>query len=171
MRQLPLLLTAVLIAVTLPLAFVSCGESDPKVLTDAATEAIQGRDFKAGLAGFESALTHMDAGHSQYMRAALGRCVALAHVDAARGKDEFLKLANAEKSRLAPADVHFVVSEYVKERQFGLAADIMAGAQAIFPKSKELQEIGNHVADAALKAGDKAATSRLEGLGYVGTGK
>ncbi|MDZ4773046.1 MAG: hypothetical protein SGI72_07910 [Planctomycetota bacterium] len=164
-------LVLLFVAALSSLAFVGCGESDPKALTDAATEAIQVRDFKGGLANFDAALAHMDAANPQYMRASLGRCVALAHVDPAKGKEEFLKLAEALKAKLTPADVHFVVSAFVGARELEHATDIMERMKAMFPLSKEMQDIGNSVADAAIKAGDTKVQEKLRGLGYVGSAK
>jgi hypothetical protein len=60
-------------------------------------------DWDAGLAGFEKALEHMDPSNPEYMRASIGRCRALARLDPARGKAEFLKLADAQKSRIDSA--------------------------------------------------------------------
>lgn len=151
--------------------FVSCGESDPKVLTDAATEAIQVRDFKGGLAQFDAALAHMDASSPQFMRASLGRCVALAHVDPAKGRDEFLKLAEALKAKLAPADVHFVVSAFVTAKQLEPATAIMERMKTLFPASKEMTDIGNSVADAAINSGDTELQKKLAGLGYGGSAR
>jgi hypothetical protein len=159
MRRHPALpLVALLFAGALTFCFAGCDERDPKALTDAATDAFQSRDYKTGLAGFENALEHMDASNAQYMRAALGRCGALAHVDPA-------------KARIEIADVHLVVSEFVNVRELGFATDIMAGVQSILPHTKALQDLGNSVADAALKAGDTKTSSRLSTLGYVGSGK
>lgn len=153
----------------LPLFLTSCGESDPKLLTDQATEAFQSGRFGEGLGGFESALKHMDVKHAQYMRASLGRFSALAHVDATKAKDEFLKFAAAEKARLVPEDVHVVVSELVNTHQYSLAADVLDGLKNYFPSSGKMLEIGNAVADAAQNAGDSKLSDRLAGLGYVGT--
>jgi hypothetical protein len=97
--------------------------------------------------------------------------VALAHVDPARGKKEFLNLAEERGTTVTPSDVHFVVSAFVSARAFAHATDIMLRAKDLYPNSKEIQAIGDGVASAARKAGDKATVDRLEGGGYWGAAK
>lgn len=157
------------LALVLPLLVASCGESDPKVLTDQATEALHAGRWDQSLGGFEDALRHMEPGHTQYMRASLGRCTTLVHVDPARAKTEFLKLAESQKGRIASEDFHVMISEYVNNRDFTAAVDLTEAGKNLFPKDARMFEIGNSVADAAKRAGDSKAVNRLNSLGYLGS--
>lgn len=145
------------------------GASDPKILADAASEALNAGDYSRSLEDFDAALTLMDRTHAQFLRASLGRCVALAHVDPARGKVEFLRLAADLGATITPNDVHYVVSAFVKAREFGHATDIMVKLKDLYPDSKEIQAIGDGVAAAARTAGDTVTVDRLGGHGYFGT--
>jgi hypothetical protein len=145
----------------------SCGDSDPKELTSAALVSIGSGDWDAGLAGFEKALEHMDPSNPEYMRASIGRCRALARLDPARGKAEFLKLADAQKSRIEAQDFHQVVSEFVARRDFMPAIDLMESAKVMFPGSPKFKEMAESVVKASKTAGDTRALDRLKSLGYL----
>jgi hypothetical protein len=148
--------------------FASCGgDSDPKVLTDSASISIEAGDWKSGLAGFEKALEHMDPTNPQYMRASMGRFRALARLDPSRGKSEFLKFAEAQKSRIDTQDFHMVVSEFVARRDFMPAIDLMESAKAMFPGSPKFKEMAESVVKASKTAGDTRALDRLKTLGYL----
>lgn len=151
--------------------FAGCGGSDAKSLTDAGTVALQSGDYARSVRDFDDALARMNPAHDQFLRASFGRCAALAHADPVRGTQEFLKLVEQLGTSITPQDVHFVVSAFVSAREFVRATDIMLKVKALFPKSKEIQAIGDGVASAARRAGDKVTVDRLEGGGYWGAAK
>ncbi|MBL8856920.1 MAG: hypothetical protein JNL28_00225 [Planctomycetes bacterium] len=153
----------------LPLLLTACGETDPIELTNRGSAAVGKGEWMTAKAEFENALAHMDPSNPQYMRASVGRCQALARLEPAEGKAAFLKLAAANKDKIAVGDVHLVVSEFVVKKEFLLAADLMESAQAMFPDSQKLKELGESVATASRKAGDTKASARLKSLGYVGS--
>jgi hypothetical protein len=151
----------------LPLLFASCGENDPKVLTDAAQHSFGSGDWKSSVAGFEKALEHMDPTDPQYMRAAMGRCRALARLDPARAKSEFLKLAEAQKSRISFQDFHQMVGELMAGRDFMTAIDLMESAKVMFPDSPKFKDMADSVVKASKTAGDARALDKLKNLGYL----
>jgi hypothetical protein len=91
------------------------------------------------LAGFEKALEHMDPTSPEYMRASIGRCRALARLDPARGKAEFLKLADAQKSRIEFQDFHRWSSTSSCGAGLPTAVDMMESAKAMFPGSPKFK--------------------------------
>src|SRR6188768_2107484 len=148
--------------------FASCsGGSDPKELTNDAMVAIGSGDWNAGLAGFEKALEHMDPTSPEYMRASIGRCRALARLDPARGKSEFLKLADAQKSRIEFQDFHLMVGEFMGRGDYPTAVDMMESAKAMFPGSPKFKEMADSVVKASKNAGDSRALAKLKSLGYL----
>lgn len=151
----------------LPLLFASCGESDPKVLTDAAQTSFDSGDWKSSVAGFEKALEHTDPAGPQYIRAAVGRCRALARLEPARGKSEFLKLAESQKSRIVFQDFHLMVGEFIGRGDYLTAIDLMEAAKAMFPDSPKFKEMADSVVKASKSAGDSRALDKLKTLGYL----
>lgn len=156
------------ILLALPLLFAGCGETNPTELTNRGSAAVGRGEWMTARTEFENALAHMDDTNPQYMRAAVGRCQALARLEPAEGKAAFLKLAAAHKDKIATGDFHLVVSEFVVKKEFMLAADLMEAGKAMYPDSVKMKELGESVATAARKAGDTRASDKLKGLGYVG---
>lgn len=157
---LPLLLAAMF--------FAGCPETDPKALTDRATTAVMSGDWKGGLADFDAALAHMDATSPVYIRASVGRCKALAHLQPTSGKDAFLALVKSQGSKLETQDFQIVASEYVVARQFSDAIDVMHAGMEMFPANPKMVAIKDFVVAESRKAGDPALDAKLRGLGYIG---
>lgn len=167
MNTTPRTLTASLAAGLLLLA-TSCGPKDPQALTTAGMTAMNGGDAKGALSSFEEALQGMKAGDPDYMRAAVGRCQALARIDPTRGKTDFLALAKANAKDVKDQDFHVVVSEFVRQRKFTDAIAIMHEGNQLFAGSKKMDEITKAVVAESQKAQDEAAISALKSLGYIG---
>src|SRR5262249_5515220 len=156
-----------LLLVSLTLA---CAGSDPKALTDAGSAALNSGDARGAVASFDRALEHMDASHPDYLRACLGKCRALAGIDSARAKDEFLALAQSRPSKIREADFTAIATELVHHGAIAPAVSIAEEAMKRFPESPSMKTLRDFVGDAAKKSEDPAALQRLKGLGYAGDG-
>jgi len=148
--------------------FAGCGKKDPRALTDEGMSAMNGGDAKAALVAFDGALQAMDTANPEYMRAAVGRCQALARVDPAKGSADFLELAKANPTKIKDQDFHVVVSELVRVRKFKDAVDVMIEGHHMFPASEKMLKIKDAVIAESLKAKDEAAIEALRSNGYIG---
>jgi hypothetical protein len=157
MRTILLLLGALLLA--------ACSGSDPKTLTSEGYDALNRGDAKGALAKFEQALPGLDAKQDAYLRAAVGRCQALARIDTKKASAEFLALAKADK-RVTPQDFHLIVGEMVTQRAFLDAIAVMHEGVKLHPGPK-MNEIKDLVVAESTKAGDEGAMKELKGLGYI----
>ena len=152
------------------LAAVACGSSDPKVLTDQGMAALNSGDAKQALADFDRALEHMDANHPEFPRASVSRCQALARIDSARAKDDFLKLARDPAARVAEPEFITIAMELVNHRAIGPATEIAEAGLRMYPESPGMKTLLDKVGDAAKQANDPEAMKKLKGLGYTGDG-
>jgi hypothetical protein len=162
-----LLLAFFLIA--LPLA--GCGGSDPKSLNDEAYASLHRGDARAALADFERALEAAPPGTIEHLRAALGRCEALAQTDPSRAQAEFLGFASRERALVREDDYSLMCAALVRARAFSPAIDVMDAGMKAFPESKRMQDTKDSVIRATQQAEDPAALNKLASLGYVGRGK
>lgn len=161
MRRLHLILALV------PLFAWSCAGGGPEELTQSAQVAIDSGDWNAGLSGFEKALEHMTPDDAHYMQASVGRCRALARLEPAKGKTEFLKLAEAQKSRIAFQDFHLMVGDFLARREYLTAIDMMESTKAMFPDSPQFKEMAGSVIKASKAGNDSRALDKLRSLGYL----
>jgi hypothetical protein len=161
MRRLHLILALV------PLFVCACGSETPEELTASAQVSIAAGDWQKGLAGFEKALEKLTPADAQYMQASLGRCRALARLEPAKGKSEFLKLAEAQKSKVEFQDFHLMVGDFLYKREFLTAIDMMESAKAMYPGAPKFKEMADSVVKASKAAGDSRALDRLRTLGYL----
>jgi len=164
-HRLFLSLTALVVAA--PVILIGCGSKDPQALTNEGMSAMNGGDAKAALVAFDGALAAMDATHPEYMRAAVGRCQALARIDPAKGAADFLALAKANPTRIKDQDFHVVVSEYVRVRKFTDAVRMMYEGNVMFPTSEKMLKIKEAVIAESKKANDAEAIKALKGIGYL----
>jgi len=155
------------LAFVLPLFVAAACSDDPKSLTNDGLAALNSGNAKGAVTAFEKALVKMDASNPDYLRAAVGRCQALARIDGKKAKDQFLALAKAQSGRVLDQDFHIVVSEFVNSGQFLDGIDVMQAGIVLFPSSKKMVEIKDAVVAASKKAGDPAVLSKLKGLGYI----
>ncbi len=152
----------------LTLLISSCGSSDPKALTDSGSAALNSGDAAKAVSEFDKALGHMDASHADYLRASVGRCQALARIDANRAKEDFLALARAQPSKVREPDFATVATELVKANSIVQAVAVAEGGMKMFPDSPSMKSLRDQIGDAAKKAKDPEALKRLKGLGYAG---
>lgn len=153
--------------VALPLCLTACGTKDAQELTSEGMTAMNSGDAQGALTAFDGALQLMTVTDPQYMRAAVGRCQALARVDPAKGKNDFLALAKANAKVIKDQDFHVVVSEYVRARKFVDAIAIMHEGNQMFAGSKKMEDITKAVVAESQKAQDDDAIAALKNLGYL----
>jgi len=148
----------------------SCGTSDPKALTDAGSAALNSVDAKGAVASIDRAMEHMDASHPDYLRAAVGRCQALARIEPKRAEDDFLALARAQPARVREPDFTVVATELVRQHAIASAVAVAEAGMKMFADSPSMKSLRDMIGDAAKKASDPEALQRLKGLGYAGDG-
>jgi hypothetical protein len=164
-----------LIACPLLVVLAACSK-DPKSLTDSGAAHVGRGEYKAALADFEDALEQFgsDTSSRDYLRAAIGRCEALARIDPKRAKTEFIALAKAQTGRILEGDftriVHGMLQVGTAESR-SEAVDLVAAAQEMFPKSPKLDAIAEVVVKEATRVNDPVAIERLKSMGYVGGSK
>jgi hypothetical protein len=154
---------------TLVIALVSCGNTDPKALTDEGTAALGSGDAATAIKSFDAALQNLTPQSPDYLRARMGKCQALARKDPPAAKVEFLALCKAEPGRLREQDFSTVVSELLKHDAVVEAAEVMDAGVKMFPESPKMQVVKELVIDASKKAKSSEGMDKLKGLGYVGT--
>jgi hypothetical protein len=153
------------------LSVLACGgSSDPRELTDAGAAALNSGDPKKALSDFDRALEHMDPSHPEFPRASFSRCQALAGIDPARAKDEFLKLARIPAARVAEPEFTTIAMDLVMRHAIGPATEVAETGLRMYPESPAMKTLLDKVGDAAKKANDPEAVKKLKSLGYAGDG-
>ncbi len=156
----PLLLCLVLL---LP----SCGGgADPAELTRAGYSQLNSGNAQAAQTSFERALTSLQPGDPDYVRASLGLAQVLAAQDPARAKQLFLDLS--AKGLVQEGDFRLVAGALVSARHFEEATALVQVGMTAFPESPRMAELRDYVGDSALKMGSEVPAA-LKGLGYVGS--
>ncbi|MBK7878423.1 MAG: hypothetical protein IPJ77_22435 [Planctomycetes bacterium] len=150
------------------LALAACSNSDPKALTDEGSRKLGAGDAKAALESFDEALARMTPESAEFVRASMGRFQALARLEPARTKNEFLAFQAARPTAVKDMDFKLVVDELVKRGNFEPATDLVAAGQKAFPESQLIQQLLKSVGDAAKASKDPEAMKKLKGMGYVG---
>lgn len=164
-------------------ALTACS-GNPKSLTDAGNAALGSGDYKAALADFEGALDKLgskalekradDPDARLYLKAAIGRCQALAHVDPKKATQEFVALAKARPQDVKESDFSLIASELLRtntNESRMQAIDLMVSGNQMFPESTKLKAIGDAVLASATKANDPESIKRVNSMGYGGGGK
>ncbi len=153
----------------LPIALLflaACGGSDPKALTSEGYAALGKGDPKAALSRFDEALGGLTASDKDFYRAALGRCEALAKVDAPEAKKYFLEIAaKLGKATVREDDYSLVCNALIQANAATEAVLVMHSGMETFDKSEKMQQILAAVKAAAERS--PSARSALEGLGYT----
>ena len=146
----------------------ACGGGDPKEATDRGQAALGSGDGKSALESFEAALACLAPGDPDWLRASVGRCQALARLDPARAKTEFLALARAHPGTVGEQDFAIVVGDLIAHGGILEAIDVVEAGSARFPESPRMLALREQVVAASQRARDPGAMQRLKGLGYVG---
>lgn len=153
------------------LAACSGGSSSASVApkTSEGYAALGKGDAKTALAKFDEALSGIDASHPEYLRAALGRCEALAKVDGAKAKAAFLDLATKVPAKVGEDDYSLVCARLLEsEENTVIAVEVMHEGKQRFPNSKKMEDTLVAVQAAAKRAKTPDALKKLESLGYAG---
>lgn len=158
----------------LPLALLvlaACGGSDPESLVRDGAAALGKGDAGSALSKYEAALADLPATDPKYLRAALGRCQALARTNGARARQAFLELAAKVPEKVREDDYGLVCSWLIQSGFVLDAIDVMTAGDRRFPGSEKMKAILKAVQDAANRADTPEALKKLEDMGYVGRGK
>ena len=147
----------------LSLTLVSCGSSDPK---KEGLEAIQSGKWDEAVASLDKAIAGLPAEAPDYMEIAMGRCTALAHVDAPRAKAEFETLIQSGKTQMA--DFSTIVSHLMAANEYVPAIELMDKGLKQFPEQPEMVNLRNRVVLESKASGSPEAQNALKGLGYAG---
>ncbi|MFN0007612.1 MAG: hypothetical protein ACKVXR_06865 [Planctomycetota bacterium] len=151
-------------------SLAACGSDDPKALTAAGTKALNSGDAKEAVSNFDRALAQMDAGNPDFLRASIGRCLALARIDPERAQSDFLALAQSQPARVQEPEYVAVASELAEKGAIGPATAIAEAGMKRYPESPAMIALRDTIGDAAKKAGDPESLKKLKGLGYTGDG-
>jgi hypothetical protein len=157
-----------LLAVVVLVTSTACSGSDPAARTGEGYAALGKGDNAGALSKFESALSGLDLQHPEYLRAALGRCQALAHVDPARARSTFLDLAKAMPAKIGEDDYSLICNELLQSGATLDAIDVMKAGHDRFPTSPKMEAMVSAVKSAAAREKTPEAMNKLAGLGYAG---
>ncbi len=156
----------------IPLVLVAaCGGSDSKALTSAGLAALGKGDAQTALSKFDTALAGMDRMDKNYVRAALGRCEALASLDGARATRSFLELAATVPEKVGEADFSRVCWALLKNGDRLHAMDVMKAGETRFPDSANMKATSTAVVAATQREGKPAELQKLDSFGYTGSSK
>ncbi len=146
----------------LPLVLTACGSGDPK---KEGLDALQDSRWSDAVASLDKAIVDLDPSSPDYMEVAMGRCKALAHVDAKKAQTEFETLVAAGKVKVA--DFSEVVSHLLSAKQYVPAIELMDKGIKQFPEDPKMIQIRDTVVAQSKQANDPAANAALTGLGYL----
>lgn len=148
----------------------ACGASDPRALADEGSTALNSGDYQKAAGLYEKALAALgdDPSNPDWMRCKLGWVQAEARIDGGRAKDEFLKLAAANPSRVTDKEFNLVGSRLGDAGKLEEAIAVLKAGMEANPESVHLQALMKDLGDRAKSAGSAGALDSLKGLGYVG---
>ncbi len=149
------------------LFLAACGGSDPKALTGEGYAALGKGDAKSALTKFDEALKGLETTNPEYLRAALGRCEALARNDGPGAKKAFLDLAKQLPEKVREDDYSLVCAGLIQGGFTVDAVDVMDAGNQRFKGSKKMKETLDAVMNAAKRASTPEALKKLASLGYT----
>lgn|SRR5262245_34671770 len=146
------------------------GSSDPRVLTDEGSKALNSGKYEDAAKSYEAALARIgtDTANPEWKRAKLGLIQARVRIDAAKAKDEFLQLASANPSKVTDSDFNTIAGRFGDARKFDEAIAILEVGKKAFPESPHLDALGKELLKRAQESGTTSAVDKLKSLGYVG---
>jgi hypothetical protein len=159
---------SILLLGALLLPLTACGGAgDARSLISEGNTQLNSADYAGAVASFDSALAGMtEADGALRKDAVLGKCEALAHVDSAKSKSEFLALA--DQGGLDYSSYNRVAVALTSASKFPEAIALLTHGMEKFPAEAKFAKLRDKIGDAAKNAGDSAAMEALAGLGYVG---
>lgn len=147
----------------------ACGSSDPRALADEGSTALNSGKYQEAAALYEQALAQIgDPSSPDWMRCKLGWIQAETRIDAARAKDEFLKLAASSPSRITDKEYSLVGGRLGEAGKLDEAIAVLKVGMEANPESLHLQALVKELGDKARSSGSAGALDSLKGLGYVG---
>jgi hypothetical protein len=152
---------------------VACGGSGSGASKSLASEgytALGKGDARGALVKFDEALAGLSASDSEYARAALGRCEALALIDGVAAARSFLELAATAPDREREDDYGLVFSRLLQAEFRVDAMDVMKAGLDRFPESKRMAAIYEQVDAATKRANQPEELKKLASFGYAGGG-
>lgn len=158
------------IAALLLAAACSPSGTEIKEATDQGYASLNKGDAKSALDGFEGALGRIggSTAHPDYLRAALGRCQALARLGDVRAKGEFLALAKTMPGKVQVVDFTRIAGELNHKGQTTDAVEVLGEGTHQYPNSKDkFADVAKAIRESAKAKGDEKALSGLSGLGYT----
>jgi len=158
------------LSLALLLAFLTAcgGSADPAQLTRDGVAALNSGKPTDAYEMLDKAVQAMEPTDPKYAQAAVNRCRALAHTDAAKAKDEFLALASAHASVIEEVDYEMVADTLRSKKEYGEAADVLAAGMLRYTESPKLEALRDQLGKEAEASGDSSALDAIKGLGYVG---
>lgn len=159
------LVASLCVAGTLVLA--GCSGGNPKELTSEGYAALGKGDHSGALSKFDAALGGLDTKHDQYLRATLGRCEALAKVDPARARTNFLELAKTMPEKVREDDYSLVCNALLQAKARLDAIDVMKAGHERFPESPKMLAMVEAVKSAATRENDSESVAKLKSMGYL----
>lgn len=152
------------------LVLCACGGADPKSAIDDGYQALMKGDRAGALQAFDATLAGLDAHHPEYRRAALGRCEALAVLDAAQAKSAFLELAQTKPELVKENDYSLMCSALLGADANLEAIHVMQAGRDRFVGSANMELLLESVINASQRAETPEAMQELEKMGYIGKG-
>lgn len=160
------------LAIAALLLAAACAPSGAEIKesTDEGYASLNKGDAKSALDGFEGALGRIGGSttHPDYLRAALGRCRALARLGDVRAKGEFLALAKQMPGKVQVIDYTTIAGELNHKGQTPDAVEVIEVGTLQHPTSKDkFAEVAKAIRESATAKGDSASLAKLKGLGYT----
>lgn len=156
------------LALALPLLAACSGSADPAQLTRDGIAALNAGKPEEAYSKLDDAVAAMEPSDPKYGQAAVNRCRALAHTDAAKAKAEFVELAAAHASVVEERDYEMMADTLRSRGKYAEAIDVLAAGMERYKESPKLVALRDAIGDEAKSSGDSAALDAIKGLGYVG---
>lgn len=156
--------TLALLALALPLFACNGAVSDP---VQAAEAAIQAGDEAKAAKLLQAHVAGLDKSSGAYREAVLLLCTALAKDRPNEAKDTFMALVEVQPATVTAKDYKEVQSYIQAHGHYSEAIDVMDAGLKRWPDDKTMLEVKDVLIAAIMSAGDKEATEKMRGLGYM----
>lgn len=156
------------LALVLTLFAVGCGGSDPKQSISEGQSALGSGNSKAALQHFEEALGKLKPGDPDFIEAKMGQIEALIAIDATKSKNEFVALAKGYPDAVGQKQFKYIGGQMANGKRFVEAIEVTdTGIKRFGAEATDLKDLMARIKKEAVAAGDKGATDKLKGLGYL----
>ncbi len=169
MKKAPLLTLGCAVAAC-ALAYLAGGDADAHELTARGLRQLGNSEFGRAADQLGRAVAGLEVGDPDYGRARMGLVEALAHIDPALARDEFLDAAESGHA-LQSRDYLTVASTLHKQHGSAAAVQVLDAALARFPQDAgDLERQKEVILEEAASSATPAEIERLRSLGYIGPG-